>query len=100
MVEALGPGMVASLYQCSIFIAIRQSRTLSVALIASSLAQHHQFRYRRDVPRFLRATEPKEKLVNAPPLPTLRGYRPIVIGLKQPTSPERQEDNIHETDAA
>ena len=31
---------------------------------------------------------------------TGRGYRPIVIGLKQPTSPERLQDNVHETDSA
>jgi tetratricopeptide (TPR) repeat protein len=28
---------------------------------------------------------------------TGREYRPIVIGLKPPTSPERHEDNVHET---
>ena len=31
---------------------------------------------------------------------TGRGYRPIVIGLKQSTSPERHEDILHKTDSA
>src|ERR1017187_4072026 len=31
---------------------------------------------------------------------TGRGYRPFVIELKQPTSPERHQGNVHETDSA